>query len=246
MRGYTTDWFRSFRESAGQSAATVVPLILELTEAQSIVDVGCGVGAWLAEYRQHGVEDYLGVDGDYVDPGELVIDPDHFVSHDLRESLRLDRRFDFCQCLEVAEHLPARCADALVDSLVALAPIVFFSAAIPGQGGTHHVNEQWPAYWIERFETRGYRLVDAIRHRIWNDPNVDFWYAQNAVLFVEESVFAQNARLRDEHARTRPEHVAMVHPYLFERTARSLSSTWDQRWKRILRHAVSRVRRRSA
>jgi SAM-dependent methyltransferase len=241
MHRYTTHWFRSFRESAAQSASVVVPQVLQLTGARSVVDVGCGVGAWLDQYRRHGITDLLGVDGPYVDAEELLLDPRQFISHDLQLPLHLGRTFDLCQCLEVAEHLPSRCADSLIESLTALAPIVFFSAAVPGQGGTHHVNEQWPSYWVTRFEVRGYRLVDALRHRIWNDPRVDYWYAQNAVLFANDAALQQNARLRSAHAQTHRDHVAMVHPQLFEHTAAALHRTWDYRCRYFLRSAWHRV-----
>jgi SAM-dependent methyltransferase len=242
MHGYTTNWFRSFRESARQSASIIVPHLLQLTGARSVVDVGCGVGAWLDQYRRHGVDDLLGVDGDYIDRREFLLDARQFVAHDLQRPLELGRTFDLCQCLEVAEHLPPRCADVLVESLTGSASLVFFSAAVPGQGGTHHVNEQWPKYWVDRFADHGYYLIDAIRHRIWNNSRVDFWYAQNAVLFADEGALELNPLLRAEYHRTRPEHVALVHPHLFERTASALQRTWDYRCRCLLRSAWQRVR----
>ena len=71
--------------------------------------------------------------------------------------LRIGRRFDLVNCLEVAEHLDASRADSFVDDLCALGDVVVFSAAIPGQGGTHHVNEQFQSYWQERFRRNGSR-----------------------------------------------------------------------------------------
>jgi SAM-dependent methyltransferase len=241
MRGYTMRWFGSFRESATRSASVIVPQILKLTGAQSVVDVGCGVGAWLAEYRRHGVETLLGIDGAYVDRSALLMEAGQFLAHDLRRPLQIGRTFDLCQCLEVAEHLPADSADGLVEFLTQLAPIVFFSAAVPGQGGTHHVNEQWPNYWCERFAARGYQLVDALRHQIWNDSRVDFWYAQNAVLFVDDRALAANERLQEAHRQTRPEHLALVHPQLFERTAQALERTWEYRARALMRSAWRRL-----
>ena len=62
---------------------------------------------------------------------QLRIAPQDFQVQDLRRSFRLERRFDLALCLEVAEHLPAKAADAFVASLVELAPVVVFSAAMP-------------------------------------------------------------------------------------------------------------------
>ena len=71
-----------------------------------------------------------------------------------------------------------------------------FSAAIPGQPGTDHVNAHWPRYWREAFQKRGFTLVDAIRPRIRDDLAVEWWYRQNITLFAEEAALASNSGLR--------------------------------------------------
>jgi SAM-dependent methyltransferase len=153
------------------------------------VDVGCGVGTWLAEFRRRAVEDVLGVDGAYVERSMLEIPAERFVAGNLDESLALGRRFDLALSLEVAEHLPPASADAFVASLTSLGPIVVFSAAIPGQGGNGHVNEAWPESWARRFAARGYRWADPLRTLFWNDPRVEPWYAQNLLVFHRPDAF---------------------------------------------------------
>jgi hypothetical protein len=49
--------------------------------------------------------------------------------------------------LEVAEHLQPKRSASFVADLVALAPAVLFSAAIPGQPGTDHINPRWQDEW---------------------------------------------------------------------------------------------------
>jgi hypothetical protein len=71
-----------------------------------------------------------------------------------------------------------------VENLCGISDLVFFSAAIPGQGGTHHVNERWLSYWEDLFAARGYRVFDALRNTNWHDQRVEWWYRQNAVLVV--------------------------------------------------------------
>jgi hypothetical protein len=61
-----------------------------------------------------------------------------------------------------------------------------FSAAIPGQGGDGHLNEQWPAYWIERFVARGLKCFDRIRPLIWQNSGISTWYRQNMLLFMRD------------------------------------------------------------
>lgn len=134
------------------SAQHVVPLVSSLIHPSSVVDVGCGSGAWLDVFRKHGASRILGLDGYNVDPAWLCIPQDCFRALDLSKPFQVAEVFDLAVCLEVAEHLPKDAAPGFIQSLARLAPGVLFSAAVPLQGGTHHVNEQWPGYWQDLFE----------------------------------------------------------------------------------------------
>src|SRR3954447_10415133 len=169
---YTSAFFDSLEAGALSSARHMVPMLIDTLRPASVVDVGCGNGAWLSVFAEVGLSDVVGVDGDWVDASNLLIPAAHFVAHDLRERVTLDRRFDLALCLEVAEHIPNDRADTLVDSLVGLADAILFSAAVPGQGGVAHVNEQWPNYWCRLFEARGYTAADVLRARVWENPEV--------------------------------------------------------------------------
>ena len=209
---YGRDFYVANAEGARRSARVVVPLILELVHPESVVDVGCGVGAWLAVFRECGVMDIAGLDGKDLDPGLLQIPADRFRVADLTQPLRLDRRFDLAISLEVAEHLPPECAEGFVESLTRMAPVVMFSAAIPGQGGTHHVNERWPDYWAGLFGTRDYVALDCVRREVWDDENVEYWYAQNTLVFVASDRLDQYPRLRAEHGGANSRALSVVHP----------------------------------
>jgi len=87
--------------------------------------------------------------------------------------------------VEVAEHLPHEVADGFVKLLTDHADYVVFSAAIPHQGGSRHINEQWPDYWVSRFAQKGFILHDILRWCIWNDARVQPWYRQNILLFAK-------------------------------------------------------------
>jgi SAM-dependent methyltransferase len=174
------------------------------------VDVGCGTGIWLAALREKGVADVFGVDGPWV-PKELLAVPETmFLEYDLTEPLALDRRFDLALCLEAAEHLPTEAAAVLVDSLVRLAPIVVFSAAVPGQGGHGHLNEQWPGYWKDLFAVHGYQCSTALRNRLWHSEEIESWYRQNFLCFADAPHALRLAPLFAEAADDAP--LDTVHP----------------------------------
>lgn len=202
---YGAAFFETLRAGSRRSAREIVPLVVDLVRPRHVVDVGCGAGTWLAAFRECGVDDVWGVDGAHA-ADFLEIPRDRFLAHDLTTPLRLERRFDLVVSLEVAEHLPPDRAPGFVDCLTRLGQVVLFSAAIPHQGGTHHVNEQWPEYWAELFDRHAYAVVDAIRPRIWSNPHVDWWYAQNTLLFVH-----RDCRARVPAAGS-PGPLSIVHP----------------------------------
>ena len=141
-----------------------------------MVDFGCAEGVWLSAWRDAGVQDVLGLDGDYVDRRRLLIPQERFHAVDLSQPIDLGRRFDLAQSLEVAEHLPAAAARHFVATITRHSSLALFSAAPPGQGGAHHVNEQPYGYWRDLFaeigpereaKLRGY-LAAPLERRIQN------------------------------------------------------------------------------
>lgn len=217
MTVYTKKYYNRQRERSRASAEEVVPLILQMIHLKSVVDVGCGAGTWLSVFKKHGVGDVCGVDGEYVDRGLLQISQEQFFPFDLKKPLKLNRRFDLVVSLEVAEHLPSECAEIFVNSLVSLAPVVLFSAAAPFQGGTSHVNEQWPEYWQKYFEKHGYVVIDALRGKIWKNEKIQYWYRQNILFFADRKYLDNNPVLKSEREKTNINQLSVVHPELYLR-----------------------------
>ena len=206
---------QSLEDTSPASAAVIVPLLLELVGPRSVVDYGCGIGAWLAELRSCGIDDVLGVDTH--DPGaQLLIPRDRFRVTDLERLTGSVGQADLALCLEVAEHLDASAAAPLVRALAGSAPVVAFSAAIPFQRGIHHTNLQWPGYWRELFAASGYRQLDVLRRRIWDDERIAFWYRQNLFLYASDEWL--RAHPLDDRGDALPEHI--VHPGLLRENDR--------------------------
>jgi SAM-dependent methyltransferase len=177
---YTSTFYDKWAKISRKSAEIVVPLVLDLVPAKSVIDVGCGEGHWLRVFKNHGATDVLGLDGEYVPHGK---DRHEFYACDLAQPFYLNQKCDLAVSLEVAEHLPIERAESFVDDLAKLAPVVLFSAAIPGQEGTGHVNCQWPSWWAEHFAARDFLAYDPIRPQIWDNNDVAWWYRQNILMF---------------------------------------------------------------
>jgi SAM-dependent methyltransferase len=171
---YSLAFYDAIRPGCQQSAAVVAPLIYELVTPSTVIDVGCGEGWWAKAFEGLGAT-VTGIDGVYVSP---VVD---FTPADLTQPLP-PGQYDLAVCLEVAEHLPESHAGRFVADLCGLAPVVLFSAAIPGQTGAGHINCQWPTWWAAHFARHGYGLDGSLRLDIWDDARIEPWYRQNLMV----------------------------------------------------------------
>lgn len=235
IQPYTQKVYKG-QEISRQSAQEIIPLVIELLNPKSVVDVGCGIGVWLSVFREHGIEDILGIDSVHVDKKMLQIPAGKFLTVDLKKPFCIDRQFDLIVSLETAEHLPIKSAECFVKSLVALGNVVLFSAAIPFQGGTCHLNEQWPDYWKQHFQQQGYIAVDALRKKIWQNNKIKFYYRQNILIFAREDFLVENAILKKEYEQTNTKQLSIVHPELYSNHSISFSlRPLRQRFARIFK-----------
>ncbi len=223
MSAYQGLFYKPGTPGSVRSAEKVVPELVRLLAPQSVIDVGCGIGTWARAFRQNGVKDILAIDGAHVPRSELLIEENNFRPADLFEPLNIDREFDLALTVEVAEHLPGPRAKGFVADLVRLAPAVAFSAAIPGQGGTNHINEQWPEYWVQLFAEFDYVAVDCLRPQFWNDPDVEYWYRQNLILFIRKTHLDNYPELKK--AERIPRVLPLAHPELVRRLHHALNLT---------------------
>jgi hypothetical protein len=210
---YDQKFYLAHQEGVFNSARHVVPLLLDLIGMKSVCDVGCGVGEWLATFIENGVSDVLGLDGAYVDKKILRIPASKFRTTDLNQPFSVDRTFDVVTTLEVAEHLHPDRAPGFVRDLTALSSIVIFAAAVPGQGGIGHINEQWPDYWVKLFKERNYICVDVIRPKIWENKAIIPWYRQNMLVFCDNRALERFSKLRENQNWMVP--LRVIHPDQF-------------------------------
>jgi len=186
---YNDDWFKRMAENQQlcKDADQIVDQLVREFEPDSVIDLGCGVGHYLNSFADRGTQIH-GVEGSSNAFPHLQVPNDSVEIHDLRNPYSPPKEFDLVVCFEVAEHLPERAADTLVDSVVQCSDQVAFTAATPRQDGNHHINLQPHRYWINKFKQRGYRYCDSQSQRIRDEINVEktVWIQKNLMLFSEQ------------------------------------------------------------
>lgn len=210
---YNDSFFSELERGSFVSAQKILPIVNSLIQPKSVLDVGCGVGHWLKVCLDElAIEDIQGIEGPYVKDEFISIPIQNLLKADLKKEINLNRKFDLVMSMEVAEHIPEEFADTFVKTLTNHGDFILFSAAIKGQLGTYHINEQMPEYWASKFEAHNYIAVDIVRPRIWNDKEIAYWYRQNTILFVKENVLNNFSQLAEIAKITDPNFLTRIHP----------------------------------
>lgn len=254
--------YDAVRDGAIQSASVVLPLLARSGEApRGVLDVGCGEGHWMREAhriwpaatmvgldlvaeRNEGFPFTLEWDAERGDELPLMGGPhptETRIVDGVDYPATMHSRWPLVLCLEMAEHVSPEAGDHLIAELCRVSERVVFSAAIPGQGGDGHVNEQWPAYWGERFNRHGFFLSDPWRLALWADDRVEPWYRQNLLLAQPATPF-DDGRVSGPLANMTQPH-SLVHPAVFQ--AKLDSAAWwreealaqERRADELLAHA---------
>jgi hypothetical protein len=131
-----------------RSARQITDLLWDVYRPAKVIDLGCGCGVYADAFRRKGAQ-VIAVDG--VQPPSETAFPGPVEIRDL--TAPFDNpwgTFDLALCLEVAEHIPEELSDAFLANAAQFSDRLILSAAQPGQGGHHHVNEQPKRYWVEK------------------------------------------------------------------------------------------------
>lgn len=236
---YGDDFYRSQLEGSYKSARRYAERILSVYRPSSVVDAGCGRGAWLKAFRDCGAEKIVGLDGPWNSSSNMVDSSIDFRGVDLNKPIALEdsKRFDLAMSVEVAEHLKASSARDFVASLTRLADAVLFASAFSGQGGTNHINEQPHTYWARLFAEQGYLPYDLFRPAFWGDSDIEFWYQQNVFLYVKRNSPLTSTLAEAGHQPL--QNIAFmdcIHPALYAAKLGQIKRRFDL--KRMVRSAI--------
>jgi SAM-dependent methyltransferase len=205
---YSEAFYKSVDYRASETATLVFKVLSRYIKGNSILDLGCGSGAWLRAALEHGYTTATGID--LSSSLDLIRQKTTFQKYISNRSLTLIEKdfvndplsnLDFADvsiCLEVLEHLPNEIAKSLVKLLTETSHFVVFSAAQPGQGGTHHINEQPLTYWVEEFARYNYHPFDLFRTILANQKGIPRFYALNMLFFVNDGNLNSKKLILDE------------------------------------------------
>ena len=183
---------------------------------ESVADLGCGRGAWLATCRDLGVKRVVGFDGEWNSQKDMLDPSIEFYPTNLEKAISLTDPFDLAISLEVAEHLQPASSDTFVESLCRLSGAVLFGAAFLGQPGVNHINTRFHSFWAGKFFDRGYLLFDLFRPTFWNDTRVEPCYRQNTFLYVTPGHSLYQALVNSGYACDREgRFIDCVHPAVY-------------------------------
>jgi len=189
-KDYTEEYYSEISEGGTRSAQEMFKVLKGLNvfnDSDSVVDFGSGIGQWGV-----GLENYTAID--FKIPRNLLLTK-NYIDHDLRRPF-IGGKWNLAICMEVAEHLEEMYADTLVESISKSADLILFGAAIPGQGGKNHFNEQYQSYWLAKFRKRGFDLYyKQPRHSILENRLIDYYYRANVMFLTNKSGLQSSSAL---------------------------------------------------
>lgn len=159
---YNRRFFRRRIRRYHDDQIVIAKCFYEILGPKSVLDVGCGIGSYLCGFKEVGCE-VTGLDR-YMNEAIGCADPsirEHLHKQDCGELFNLGRKFDLVICIEVAEHIAPEKSEILIENIATHAKSkILFSAAVPNQRGTGHINCREQEFWVNLFNRHGFILLE--------------------------------------------------------------------------------------
>ena len=209
---YSESYYKKHQTGSYQSAIQILEYTNSFINFNSVLDFGCGMGTW-CKALDLGIKNFLGIDKHQYEPAYMLIPAEKYMQFDLCKPLELACMADMAISVEVAEHINPEYSDIFIKNICSCSKIVLFSAAISHQGGTGHINEQSCIYWETLFNKYGYKAIDCIRPYFWNNEQIEIWYRNNCILYIEQHTYKEISA----HIPQNSYPLNIVHPSMLNR-----------------------------
>jgi SAM-dependent methyltransferase len=183
---YGRDFYDSHVSRSLAGARHYANIVSSIFRPRSVVDIGCGRGAWLAAFQETGAAKLVGLDGAWLSQNDMLNRFIEFREVNLEtfhDTTQLGR-FDLAISVEVAEHLQPSRSDGFCRLLTSFADSVVFGSAFNHQPGTNHINLRLCSFWGLLFASKGYAAFDLFRPPLWGNDDVAFYYQQNTFFYT--------------------------------------------------------------
>ena len=200
MKKYDIDFYQSVSLRAQKAAQVAADQIYKFYKPQSLIDVGCGQGIWSRAFleRISTLEKVSAVD---LSSSNITYLKDENINASVSialhgQDLNLNPSlpgsyFDFAICVEVLEHISKQSSEMIIAELGEKCGMVLFSAAISGQGGTHHINEQSLSYWNQKMGESGFVALDVIRPIFILDREIPSYYTNSIAIWLNKAFVSE-------------------------------------------------------
>ena len=212
---YNGNYYDNLGLATYDAAKVILGDLYKIFPYNSLVDFGCGSAVWLKAANEiiQKNKKLTGIDGDYTKNIHIFNDA-NFIYKNLENEIDVEKH-DLAISLETAEHLSPDRADSFIKDLCKASDVVLFSAAVDGHGGTNHLNENNPSYWINHFKNNDYDpFIFLDRKKYWYHDSFSKcpYYISSSFLYIKKNT---DWYKKLEHLKVKDnELVDIIHPYL--------------------------------
>jgi SAM-dependent methyltransferase len=162
---------------------SLIKTICETFHPVKIVDMGCGRGDYCKVCLSYGYE-VDGLEGSQIACQKAVCSNIECV--DLSKPAEPRDDYDLVLCLEVGEHIPDKHQNVFIDNLARFSKdILILSWALPGQGGTGHVNCLSNETVIELMKNKGFNFDKHMSEYLRKNSKLS-WFKNTLMVFKRE------------------------------------------------------------
>lgn len=162
---------------------SLIKTICETFHPNRIADLGCGVGDYCDVCLSYGYK-VDGFEGSQIACQKTTCGNIECI--DLSKPIEPKADYDLVLCLEVGEHIPRKHQAVFIENLNKFSKdVLILSWAIPGQGGTGHVNCLSNEMVIELMKNKGFNFDKHISEYLRKNATLS-WFKNTVMVFKRE------------------------------------------------------------